>query len=83
MIQGDLLAWIDEWLTGRQQRVLLNGKSWESVKSGAPQGSVLGPTLFLIYINDIDTAVDVSGSVLEKFGDDTKWAMVVKCSGDS
>ena len=39
---------------------------------------MLGPTLFLIYINDIDTAVNVVGSVLEKFADDTKWAMVVE-----
>ena len=39
---------------------------------------MLGPTLFLIFINDIDKAVDVSGSVLEKFADDTKWAMVVE-----
>ena len=43
---------------------------------------MLGPTLFLIYINDIDNAVNVSGSVLAKFADDTKWAMVVETEED-
>ena len=83
-IQGELLAWIGEWLTGREQRVVLNGEAsgWEAVRSGVPQGSVLGPTLFLIFINDIDSAVNVTGSVLEKFADDTKWAMVVECEED-
>ena len=43
---------------------------------------MIGPTLFLIYINDIDSAVNVTGSVLAKFADDTKWAMVVENDDD-
>ena len=63
--------------------MVLNGEAseWADVHSGVPQGSVLGPTLFLIFINDIDRAVDVTSSVLLKFADDTKVARVVENEG--
>jgi hypothetical protein len=72
-IRGRVLAWIRAWLTGRRQRVVLNGKqsSWADVLSGVPQGSVLGPILFGVYINDIDTVAKFI-EILRKFADDTK-----------
>ena len=68
-INGKTLGWIEAWLKGRQQRVLLNGtkSEWKNVRSGVPQGSVLGPLLFLLFINSIENGVD---SKVLKFADD-------------
>ena len=78
-ITGKISDWIEQWLSNRKQRVVLNGTAseWADVTSGVPQGSVLGPTLFIIFINDIDNAVDTISILLKKFADDTKLGLVV------
>ena len=70
-IDGRVLEWIRCFLSDRKQRVIVKGKtsSWADVLSGIPQGSVLGPILFIIFINDLPDVVDTCVKI---FADDTK-----------
>ena len=82
-IRGKVLRWVEEWLTGRKQRVILNGQAseWRDVLSSVVQGSCLGPCLFVIFINDIDLAMDTI-SFIVKFADDSKAGRVVDSPED-
>jgi hypothetical protein len=82
-VKGNLLRWIANWLDNRRQRVVLNGKmsSWQRVLSGVPQGSVLGPILFLIFINNLDVQAALVTTV-KKFADDTKLGQIVRTDKD-
>ena len=76
-INGNFLKLVESFLSNRYQRVVLNGQasSWADVKAGVPQGSILGPLFFLIYINDLSENLK---STVKLFADDTLIFHVVK-----
>ena len=69
-ISGNLLAFFENYISNRQQRVTLNGieSDWRDISAGVPQGSVLGPLLFLVYINDLTENIK---SQMRLFADDS------------
>ena len=75
-ISGNLLKLLCDFLSCRKQRVVLNGQhsSWDNVTTGVPQGSILGPLLFLIYVNDLPNNLS---SNCKLFADDTSLFSVV------
>ena len=72
-IDGPLLKWFESYLSARKQRVVINGSysSWSEVKSGVIQGSILGPVLFLMFVNDMPEVL--CSSNLAMFADDSKY----------
>ena len=73
---GNLLALLTDFLSNRKQRVVLNGQhsSWADIKAGVPQGSILGPLLFLVYINDLTENLHSNPKL---FADDTSLFSIV------
>ena len=86
-IAGKVLKWIEDLLSGRKQRVKVEGKysEWADVISGVMQGSVLGGTLFNLFVDDIDEAIRIAicRAIMAKFADDTKAAMIVENEDDA
>ena len=76
-VTGNLLKLLKNYLSNREQRVVLNGMSsnWGAINDGVPQGSVLGPLLFLVYINDLENGIKSS---IKFFADDTSLFSIVR-----
>ena len=76
------MAWCKRFLSGRSQRVIIGEfmSDWEEILSGVPQGSVLGPLLFVIFIHDLFQRIKNEGKL---FADDTKLLVIIKSGIDN
>jgi len=74
--KGELLHWFRNYLSDRKQRVVIanSSSSWKDIYAGVPQGSIIGPLLFLIFINDIVKDIN---SDIGLFADDTSLYIIV------
>ena len=83
-ISGNLLLWFKIYLSGRLQQVVVQGakSSQLPITSGVPQGSILGPLLFLVYVNTIPNYISASTDVA-MFADDTKCFRTIRSPNDA
>jgi hypothetical protein len=81
-IDGKLLEWLEDYLSNRMIRVVINGQSapWAETNAGVPQGSILGPLLFLVFINDLVSNIE---SDINLFADDTSLMNIIEQIQDS
>jgi hypothetical protein len=80
-INGNILSWLEAWLTQREQQVTIEGdkSSTAKITSGVPQGTVLGPLMFLLYINDIGNDIT---SKIRLFADDSLLYLAISTKDD-
>ena len=80
-ISDSMITWLSSFLNNRKQSVRINGStsSWTSVTSGVPQGSIIGPLMFLLFVNDIP---QITSSNIMLFADDTKLWRLIKSIDD-
>ena len=81
-VRGKLLTWLNVYLSNRHQTVVINGEHSHPAKviSGVPQGTVLGPILFIIYLNDLQCCI--KNSVISSFADDTRIKKAIDATRD-
>ncbi|CAM5081660.1 unnamed protein product [Natator depressus] len=80
-LDGATIMWVQNWLENNSHRVIISGSQscWKGITHGVPQGSVLGPVLFNVFINELDNGIE---STLIKFEDDTKLGGVASALED-
>ena len=82
-VRGKLLMWLNSYLSNRQQVVVINGEHSKPAKvvSGVPQGTVLGPVLFILYLNDLESCIQ--HSIVSSFADDTRLKKSIVSTSDT